>query len=56
MGLPMAGDNGDKYFPKGYKIVELGPKIFQGKGREEVKEGVEKLRRVRTGGCPFEKW
>lgn len=55
MGLPVPGEEGDKYFPKGYKIVEIGPKGFQGKGGEEVKERVESLRRVRTGGCPFEK-
>lgn len=55
MGLPVPGDEGDKYFPKGYKTVEVGPNTFQGKGGEEVKEEVERLRRVRFGGCPFEK-
>lgn len=55
MGLPVPGDEGDKYFPKGYIIAEVGPKGFQGKGGEEVKETVERLRRVRTGGCPFGK-
>lgn len=53
MGLPLPGDEGDKYFPRGYKTVEVGPKAFHGKGGEEVKEEVERLRRVRMGGCPF---
>lgn len=55
MGLPVPGDEGDKYFPKGYKTLEMGPKAFQGKGGEEVKEEVERLKGFRMGGCPFEK-
>lgn len=33
-GLPMAGD--EKFRPEGYKLHEIGPKHFEGKGGEEV--------------------
>lgn len=45
-GLPMAG--GAKFRPEGYRLQEIGPKHFEGKGGEEV------LLFVREGkGCSF---
>ena len=52
-GVPLPGDEGDKYMPQGYKIEESGPKSLFGKGAAEMKATKEKLDRERTGGCPF---
>ncbi|KAF7595704.1 hypothetical protein BBP40_005148 [Aspergillus hancockii] len=38
LGLPLPGDEGDKYYPKGYETADLGPKYFEGKGRKTVQE------------------
>ena len=51
MGLPLPGDEGDKYFPQGYRIGEIGPRCFMGKG--DLRERVEELKKKRTGECPF---
>ncbi|KAL8736241.1 MAG: hypothetical protein Q9166_000396 [cf. Caloplaca sp. 2 TL-2023] len=53
LGLPVPGDEGDKYHPQGYKIPEVGPDKFLGKGAESAKETVHGLAKTRTGGCPF---
>jgi hypothetical protein len=53
MGLPVPGDEGDTYFPNGYKTSEVGPKFFVGKGAKEGKETVKRLEKERTSGCPF---
>lgn len=47
MGLPLPGDEGNRFCPQGYKISEVGPRGF-GKGVLEVE-------RVGEGrqGCPF---
>ncbi|KAE8404993.1 67 kDa myosin-cross-reactive antigen family protein [Aspergillus pseudonomiae] len=34
LGLPLPGDEGEKYYPKGFDTAELGPKYFEGKGRK----------------------
>ncbi|KAL8771158.1 MAG: hypothetical protein Q9209_003329 [Squamulea sp. 1 TL-2023] len=53
LGLPVPGDEGAKYHPEGYKVLEVGPKVFLGKGAEFAKETVHALAKIRTGGCPF---
>lgn len=53
MGLPLPGDEGDKYHPEGYKIPQVGPDKMSGKGEVFVKGAVEEMRRTRTGGCIF---
>lgn len=52
-GLPIPGDSGDKYYPHGYYIPDVGPKAFEGKGREQLHLTKERLRTERTGQCPF---
>lgn len=54
MGRPLPGDGGDTYSPEGYKIPDLGPRAFLGKGGEFMRTEMEKLKLKRTGGCPFE--
>ena len=53
MGLPLPGDEGQKYSPGGYKIPEMGPEIMKGRGGDFVNRVVEELERSRTGGCVF---
>ena len=53
LGIPLPGDEGEKYHPHGYIIPEVGPNIMLGKGGESAQETVRTLRRTRTGGCPF---
>ena len=53
LGVPVPGDEGDKYYPQGYDTVDLGPKYFQGKGRKTTQEIKETLEKTRTGQCPF---
>ncbi|KAJ5120992.1 uncharacterized protein N7515_008953 [Penicillium bovifimosum] len=53
VGQPLPGDDGDKYYPKGYRTQDLGPKYFEGKGWKEVELIKETLRQQRTGQCPF---
>ena len=52
-GLPLPGDEGEKYWPNGYKIEQVGPNIMRGKGAEYWKESKEGLARERGRGCPF---
>ncbi|CEN62349.1 hypothetical protein ASPCAL08985 [Aspergillus calidoustus] len=53
LGRPLPGDQGDKYYPNGYNIANVGPKHFEGMGRKSQQEAVEGLKITRTGGCPF---
>ncbi|KAF7166281.1 hypothetical protein CNMCM5623_000038 [Aspergillus felis] len=53
MGLPLPGDEGDKYYPRGYYTPDVGPKYFEGKGRKTLEEIKEKLGEQRTGKSPF---
>lgn len=53
MGLPLPGDEGDKYSPEGYRIPEIGPRSMKGKGGDYASTVVEGLRTTRTGGCVF---
>lgn len=53
MGLPIPGDEGDRYWPQGYKIHELGPDFMRGKGADYAKESRPKIAAERMKGCPF---
>ncbi len=53
LGLPLPGDDGDTYYPKGYTVPEIGPNTFIGKGMAAADETKARLRKDRTGGCPF---
>ncbi|KAJ5135199.1 uncharacterized protein N7515_004477 [Penicillium bovifimosum] len=53
LGRPVPGDGGDKYYPNGYKISDVGPKYFEGKGQKQLAETLEELKEYRTGKCPF---
>ncbi|CAG8172083.1 unnamed protein product [Penicillium olsonii] len=53
LGRPLPGDEGDKYYPRGYFAPDLGPKYFEGKGRKELEVLKETLRQQRKGQCPF---
>lgn len=49
-GRPLPGDEGEKYHPKGYKIMELGPKAALGRSAQSTDE-VQRL--LFKGACPF---
>lgn len=53
MGRPLPGDQGDKYYPRGYYTPDVGPKYFEGKGRAALEEYMQDLKNSRTGKCPF---
>jgi hypothetical protein len=53
MGRPLPGDEGDKYYPRGYTIQDIGPKYFEGKGGKALEEIMEEFKGYRTGKCPF---
>jgi len=52
-GGVLPGDDGDKYYPEGYVISELGPEKFIGKGQKEMEEDIDKMERLGRSGCPF---
>ncbi|MCJ1466027.1 hypothetical protein MMC07_004646, partial [Pseudocyphellaria aurata] len=47
LGLPLPGDDGDRYFPKGYRIAEVGPTRMRGTGAEYARESMDRLQRTR---------
>ena len=53
MGLPLPGDEGEKYYPKGYRIRDVGPDNMRGKGLKRFEEMRSSLEKTRTGSCPF---
>ncbi|KAJ5728822.1 uncharacterized protein N7483_003330 [Penicillium malachiteum] len=53
LGRPVPGDEGDKYYPSGYHIQDIGPKFFEGKGQKAIEETMKELEITRTGKCPF---
>lgn len=56
-GRPLPGD--ERFMPEGFLTEKVGPKIFEDDGKRrsdwerEANETRERLRRERTGGCPF---
>ncbi|KAJ5360755.1 hypothetical protein N7517_009946 [Penicillium concentricum] len=53
LGKPVPGDEGDKYYPTGYNIPDVGPKYFEGKGKKQLDETLLEFKGYRTGKCPF---
>ncbi|KAK2875008.1 hypothetical protein FQN49_001870 [Arthroderma sp. PD_2] len=55
LGLPLPGDDGNEYSPRGYRLEELGPSwILRKKSIEtDVRVAREKLNKNHTTGCPF---
>lgn len=53
LGRPLPGDEGEKYYPHGYRIEDVGPRYFEGKGGKSMEQFVEEYKMARTGGCPF---
>jgi hypothetical protein len=57
IGRPLPGDEG--FMPEGFLTEKVGPKMFELKGKRnedwqrEARQTRERLRRERTGGCPF---
>ncbi|KKZ68562.1 hypothetical protein EMCG_01010 [[Emmonsia] crescens] len=51
-GMPLPGDD-PNHGPNGYYIPDVGPKNFEGKGRDQVNKTRERLQKERTGQCPF---
>lgn len=53
LGFPLPGDQGDKYYPQGYDLADMGPKMFEGKGKEYQEKQMGILEKERRGQCPF---
>ncbi|SPB42829.1 unnamed protein product [Aspergillus niger] len=53
LGLPLPGDDGDTYYPRGFDVADLGPRQFEGRGRKSVGEYVDVLEKEHKGQCPF---
>lgn len=51
IGAPRPGDKG--MCPEGYLRSNVGPRAFEGKGKDFYLSEQERLKRTRTGGCPF---
>ncbi|MCJ1325138.1 hypothetical protein MMC10_001800 [Thelotrema lepadinum] len=53
LGGVVPGDEGEKYVPQGYRLTELGPDAFKGKGTKEMDVTKTKLVENSRLGCPF---
>ncbi|KAM5472938.1 hypothetical protein MauCBS54593_002651 [Microsporum audouinii] len=55
LGLPLPGDGGNEYCPRGYRLEELGPSWILAKKsiEHDVRIAREKLNENHTTGCPF---
>jgi hypothetical protein len=51
--FPLPGDQGDKYYPQGYDLGDMGPKKFEGKGKDYLEREMKSMEKERTGQCPF---
>lgn len=52
-GGKLPGDDPEVYMPQGYLWEDLGPRNRMGKGLEEMRVDVGRLRERGRGGCPF---
>lgn len=52
-GIPVAGDEGDKYMPRGFTYHEVGPKSMRDRKDDDTEENIERLKGMGFGGCPF---
>lgn len=54
LGAKPAGSKGDRFFPQGYDLWNIGPDPNYGKGREDMESTVKLVKtRAAAGGCPF---
>jgi hypothetical protein len=54
LGAKPAGSKGDRFFPQGYDLWNIGPEPNYGKGREDMQSTVKLVKaRAAGGGCPF---
>jgi hypothetical protein len=53
MGLPLPGDEGEKYHPTGYDLANVGPRSMEGRGKQYMEKQVEAMKAERRGQCPF---
>ncbi|KIW91262.1 uncharacterized protein Z519_08158 [Cladophialophora bantiana CBS 173.52] len=51
LGVPRPGDPGT--YPEGFEIKTTGPSVFIDKGQKEMEMTRQRLKKERTGGCPF---
>ncbi|KAI4730291.1 hypothetical protein E4T49_01917 [Aureobasidium sp. EXF-10728] len=49
-GRPIPGDEGDKYFPQGFKSSVMGPAFLAGKGLAEAEKDGERIREIMGPG------
>ena len=52
-GGDLPGSKGALYNPEGYKIEDVGPALWKGKGGKEMQEMENKINAERPAGCPF---
>ena len=55
-GGVLPGDDGTKYEPQGYRLSDLGPDAWKGKGAEDMDKSRLKLRESTRLGCPYAAW
>ncbi|OBT64848.1 hypothetical protein VE03_06445 [Pseudogymnoascus sp. 23342-1-I1] len=52
-GILPGGKDGEKYYPQGYVMNEVGPDRKRGVGKEALEIWEEKIQHSRPSGCPF---
>lgn len=55
IGRKLPGDEGGKYKPDGYLISEVGPRRTIARGGRFAEAEVQRMKSMRSGGCPFGK-
>ena len=53
LGRKLPGDDGNRYAPEGYKILEVGPDFQKHKGAKEMQVDRDRMVASGRGGCPF---
>jgi hypothetical protein len=53
LGFDVPGMKGNRYWPQGYLIKEVGPEEMINKGQDLMTEWEQKLTIERPSGCPF---
>ncbi|KAJ5568977.1 hypothetical protein N7450_011463 [Penicillium hetheringtonii] len=52
-GGKVPGSRGDRYQPRGYDLMTIGPDPQKGRGMEEMKSDIEEIRARSIATCPF---
>jgi hypothetical protein len=45
-GRPIPGDEGEKYFPRGFKSSHMGPAFLVGKGLAQAEKDEDQIREI----------